>query len=83
MNTTKKPVRLHKKVTYEEKFEDFWNDNKPTIGLLIVTLCISILIIFILIALSKNGVSLGHMVSSDANRYEHMDQIVLYLGGRF
>ena len=81
--SNKKPVRLEKKVTFQEQLEEFWNEYKGFIGVLIVLTCISLLLIIGLMALSKNGVSLGHMVSSDANRYEHMDQIVLYIGGRF
>ena len=78
-----KPVRLHKKVTFEDKAEAFWNEYKGIIGLLIVTFCIGVLIVLILMATTKSGISFGHVVSSDANRYEHMNQIVTFYGGRF
>ena len=78
-----KPARLHKKVTFEDRFEEFWNEYKGIIGFILVAFCISVLIVLILMAATKGGISFGHMVSSDANRYEHMNQIVLYIGGRF
>ena len=39
-------------------------------------ICISILLIMIGYAAGT-----GHIFSSEANRYEHMNQIVLYFGG--
>lgn len=78
-NNQPEPARLeptHKKPGLREKAYEFWLMNNLGIGLIIVTICISILLIMIGYAAGT-----GHIFSSEANRYEHMNQIVLYFGG--
>lgn len=75
------PVRLeptHKKMGLREKAYEFWLMNNLGIGLIIVTICISILLIMIGYAAGTGHI---HMFSTEANRYEHMNQIILCYGG--
>lgn len=69
-----KPVHdLRKKLTFEEKLQRFWSKNKSTIGLILVIICISILII-----LACSAVATGHMhmLSTEANVYEHIADVI-------
>lgn len=76
-----KPVpSLHKKLTRKEQLEEFWLTNQGLIGLLIVIICISILITLGIVAAATGHL---HGLSTEANTYEHMTEIVLYIGGRF
>ena len=73
-----KPVpRLHKKLTRKEQLEEFWLTNQGLIGLLIVIICISIILIMVGYAAGSGHM---HFLSTEANTYEHLDQIVA--GGR-
>lgn len=66
-----KPVHpLHRKWTWKDELQDFWLVNKPVIGIIIVITCIFILIYML-------GFASGHHVfSTEANRYEHLNQII-------
>ena len=73
-----KPIpSLHKTLSFREEAYEFWLTNQGLIGLLIVIICISILIFMIGYAAANGHI---HMISSEANTYEHMEEIVL--GGR-
>ena len=73
-----KPVpSLHKKLTRKEQLEEFWLTNQGLIGLLIVIICISIILIMVGYAAGSGHM---HFLSTEANTYEHLDQIVA--GGR-
>ena len=74
-----KPVHsLYKEVPFEEKLNEFWTKNQALIGLLLVIICISVLIIMLGYAVASGHL---HLLSTEANRYEHLNQIVLYIGG--
>lgn len=69
-----KPVHdLRKKLTFEEKLQRFWSKNKSTIGLILVIICISILIILACYAVATGHM---HMLSTEANVYEHMADVI-------
>ncbi len=75
------PVRLeptHKKPGLTEQCMEFWLTNQNIIGLFVVIICISILLIMIGYAAGTGHI---HMFSTEANRYEHMNQIILFYGG--
>lgn len=73
-----KPVHpLHRQWTWRDEVKDFWLMNKPLIGILLVLACICILIYMLGLAAGTGHI---HALSSDANRYEHMEEIVLYTG---
>ena len=75
------PVRLeptHKKLGFTEQCMEFWLTNQNIIGLFVVIICISILLIMIGYAAGTGHL---HMFSTEANRYEHMNQIILCYGG--
>lgn len=77
------PVRLeptHKKPGFTEQCMEFWLTNQNIIGLFVVIICISILLIMIGYAAGTGHI---HMFSTEANRYEHMNQIILCYGGMF
>ena len=73
-----KPVHsLHKEVSFEEQLNEFWTNNQAIFGLLIVMICISVLIIMLGYASASGHL---HLLSTEANRYEHLNQIVLCIG---
>ena len=65
---------LHKKLTIKEKIEEFWLTNQTLIGLLVTIICISILVFMIGYAAATGHI---HFLSSEANNYEHLNEIVL------
>ena len=74
----KQPVpSLHKKLTWKEQAQEFWLTNQGLIGLLIVIIFISIILIMVGYAAGSGHI---HFFSTEANTYEHLDQIVA--GGR-
>lgn len=74
-----KPVHpLHRKWTWKDELLDFWLTNKPLIGIILVLTCICILVYLLGVASATGHL---HMFSTEANRYEHMEQVVLYYGG--
>ena len=78
-----KPVpSLHKKLTLQERLYEFWLTNQGLIVGLIIIVCISILIFMIGLAAASKGMNI-HSMSSDANRYEHLNEIVTCYGGRY
>lgn len=80
-NKTPAPARLeptHNKPGLKEQCREFWLMNNLGIGLLIVIICISIILIMIGYAAGTGHL---HFLSTEANRYEHLNQIVLYSGG--
>jgi len=73
-----KPVHsLYPERTMKEEFIDFWVNNQALIGVIIVLLCICILVYLLGVASATGKI---HFISSEANTYEHMEEIVL--GGR-
>lgn len=68
----------HKKPGLREQLYEFWLMNNLGIGLLIVTICISVLLIMIGYAAGTGHL---HMLSTESNNYEHMSQIVTCYGG--
>ena len=64
----------HRRWTIIDELEDLWVCNKNGIGLLIVTICISILLIMIGYAFANGNI---HFLSTEANLYEHLEQVVL------
>jgi len=74
-----KPVHpLHREWTWKDEVIDFWLTNKPLIGIILVLTCICILVYLLGVASATGHL---HMFSTEANRYEHMEQVVLYYGG--
>lgn len=74
-----KPVHpLHRKWTWKDELLDFWLTNKPLIGIILVLTCICILVYLLGVASATGHL---HMFSTEANRYEHMEQVVLYYNG--
>lgn len=74
-----KPVHpLHRKWTWKDELMDFWLTNKPLIGIILVLTCICILVYLLGVASATGHL---HMFSTEANRYEHMEQVVLYYNG--
>ena len=74
-----KPVHpLHREWTWKDEVMDFWLTNKPLIGIIIVLLCICILAYMLGLATANGNI---HIISSEANKYEHMNEIVLFYGG--
>lgn len=65
---------LHKKLTMKEQLQEFYLTNQNLIGLLVIIICISILVFMIGYAFATGHI---HALSSEANTYEHMEQIVL------
>jgi len=69
-----KPVHdLRKQLTFEEKLQKFWCKHKPTIGLILVIICISLLIILVCYAVATGHM---HMLSTEANVYEHIADVI-------
>lgn len=68
----------HKKPGLREQLYEFWLMNNLGIGLLIVTICISILIFMGGYAAATGHI---HIFSTEANQYEHLIQIVTFYGG--
>ena len=68
----------HRKWTIIDTFQDFWMMNKPLIGLLIVIICISILLVMMGYAAATGHL---HFLSTEANNYEHLNQIVCKIRG--
>lgn len=68
----------HRKWTTTDTFKDFWMMNKPLIGLLIVIICISILLFMMGYAAATGHL---HFLSTEANNYEHLNQIVCKIRG--
>ena len=76
-----KPVHnLHKKLSWREQVEEFWLSNQGLLILLLLIVCISILLLMIGYAFASGHI---HFLSSEANNYEHLEQIVLCYGGGF
>lgn len=74
-----KPVHpLHRKWTWKDELLEFWFNNKILVGIIIVLLCICILAYVLGYAAATGHL---HMFSTEANRYEHMNQIILFYGG--
>lgn len=74
-----KPVHpLHREWTWKDEVKDFWLTNKFLCGIIIVLCCICILAYILGMAAATGHV---HVISSEANTYEHMEQIVLCYGG--
>ena len=74
-----KPVHpLHRQWTWKDELMDFWLTNKPLIGIIIVLTSICILVYLLGVASATGHL---HMFSTEANRYEHMEQVVLYYKG--
>lgn len=69
-NTEKKPARLHPRKPHMHLEET----------LIAISPIIIVLMVFILIIMFI--VTCGPVFSSEANHYEHMEKIVLYIGGR-
>lgn len=79
-NKTRGPARLeptHNKPGLKEQCIEFWLMNNLGIGLLIVTICISILLIMVGYAAGTGHL---HCLSTEANQYEHLNQIVTFYG---
>lgn len=76
----KKPVHpLHREWTWKDEVLDFWLTNKPLVGIIIVLTCICILAYILGVASATGHL---HVLSTESNTYEHMEQIVLcYSGG--
>ena len=73
-----KPVHsLYPERTMKEELVEFWLNNQIIIGAIIVLLCICILVYLLGVASATGKI---HFISSEANTYEHMEEIVL--GGR-
>ena len=64
----------HRHWTFIDELEDLWICNKTSIGLLIVTICISILLFMMGYAFANGHM---HFLSTEANLYEHLDRVVL------
>ena len=80
-NNKSGPARLeptHKKPGLREQAREFWLTNQNLIGLFIVIICISIILIMIGYAAATGHF---HFMSTEANQYEHLNQIVTYYGG--
>lgn len=79
VNQAKHPLSpaepTHRHWTVFDEIMDLWVCNKTAIGLLIVSICISLLIFMIGYAAGT-----GHfrMFSTPENIYEHLAQVVLY-----
>lgn len=63
---------LHKKLTIKERVYEFWLTNKGLIGIIIILICIGLLIAMLGFVIS-NGT---YLTGSEANRYEHLNQII-------
>lgn len=76
-----KPVHpLHREWTWKDEILDFWLTNKPLCGIIIILTCICILIYLLGMAAATGHVT--HIFSTEANTYEHLDQVVCCYGGR-
>lgn len=74
-----KPVPdLHKKLSRQERLEEFYLTNQGLIGLIIIVICIGILVYLIGYAFATGHL---HGLSTEANNYEHLNQIVLCTKG--
>ncbi len=80
------PARLnkveptHRKWTSKDTLIDLWETNKGLFGVIIVLLCISILLIMMGYATATGHI---HFLSTEANNYEHLEEICLCYGGGF
>lgn len=61
-----------------EQCMEFWLTNQHIIGLFVVIICISVLLIMVGYAAGTGHI---HFLSTEANQYEHMNQIILFYGG--
>ena len=68
----------HRKWTSYDELHDLWVCNKTAIGLVIIAICISILIFMMGYAAATGHL---HFLSTEANNYEHLNQIVCKIRG--
>ena len=77
MNIPKHDLRkvepTHRKWTFQDTVIVFWEANKTMIGLLVIIICISIL----LGMMGYAAATRIHFLSTEANVYEHLNQVVL------
>lgn len=63
--------------SFYDVLKEFVEAYKPAIGVIIVVACIIILMMLFYQAATTGHL---HMLSSEANQYEHMTQIIFYGG---
>ncbi|WP_296796304.1 hypothetical protein [uncultured Methanobrevibacter sp.] len=68
----------HRVWTIFDELEDLWVCNKTAIGIVIIAVCCGILIFMMGYAAATGHI---HMFSTEANQYEHLNQIILFYGG--
>lgn len=83
VNQAKHPLSpaepTHRVWSLFDELMDLWVCNKTAIGLLIVSICISLLIFMIGYAAGTGHL---HFLSTEQNNYEHLTEIVTFYGGR-
>lgn len=80
-NKKQQPVRLeptHKKYGMIDYAKQFWVNNHN--GIVLLTLAVMIIILLFMIGYAA-GTGHIHFLSTEANKYEHMNQIILCYGG--
>ena len=80
-NNQHEPARLeptHKKPGILEQCLEFWLNNQY--GIVLFTIAVMIIILLFMICYAA-GTGHIHFLSTEANRYEHMNQIIFYAGG--
>ena len=63
----------HRKWTLWDTIEDLWITNKGLFGIIIVLVCISILMYLIGYAAATGHI---HIISTEANVYEHLTEVI-------
>ncbi|MBR0059142.1 MAG: hypothetical protein IJP99_07405 [Methanobrevibacter sp.] len=63
----------HRAWTIYDELKDLWIGNNAAIGLLIISICIIILLSMMGYAFANGHL---HVLSTESNVYEHLDQIV-------
>ncbi|MBR1748233.1 MAG: hypothetical protein IJ743_00390 [Bacilli bacterium] len=63
----------HRKWTILDTIEDLWLTNKGLFGVIIVLVCVSILMYLIGYAAATGHI---HLLSTEANVYEHLSEVI-------
>lgn len=80
-NKKQQPVRLeptHKKPGILEQCLEFWLNNQY--GIVLFTIAVMIITLLCMVGYAA-GTGHIHFLSTEANQYEHLNQIILFYGG--
>ena len=81
MKTLHKVEATHKKQDMKEKLGEFWMRYSPLLSIIFILIIGIILLYEMAWAAAIKGVYIGTITGSEANHYEHLGQIVCYIGG--